>query len=47
MYTFLEDKILDERNREIMMDWEIPIMEEHAKVVTENGGDHPHFQLQL
>ena len=39
MYTFLEDKILDERNREIMMDWETPIMKEHAKVVTENGGD--------
>ena len=39
MYTFLEDKILDERNREIMMDWETPIMKEHAKIVTENGGD--------
>ena len=39
MYTFLKDKILDEENREIMMDWETGLMQEHAKVVTENGGD--------
>ena len=39
MYTFLKDKILDENEKEIMMEWETPIMEEHAKVVTENGGD--------
>jgi guanidinoacetate N-methyltransferase len=39
MYTFLKDKILDERGREVMMDWETPIMKEHAKIVTENGGD--------
>ena len=39
MYTFLKDKILDEREREIMMSWETPIMKEHAKIVTENGGD--------
>jgi|TARA_R110000796_G_scaffold31997_1_gene84236 tRNA A58 N-methylase Trm61 len=39
MYTFLKDKILDERNHEVMMDWETPIMEEHARIVTKNGGD--------
>jgi hypothetical protein len=39
MYTFLKDKILDEEGREIMMDWETDLMQEHAKVVTENGGD--------
>ena len=39
MYTFLKDKILDENKREIMMEWETPIMKEHAKIVTENGGD--------
>jgi len=39
MYTFLNDKILDEEGREIMMDWETNLMQEHAKVVTENGGD--------
>jgi spermidine synthase len=39
MYTFLEDKILDEQGQEIMMDWETDLMQEHAKVVTENGGD--------
>ena len=39
MYTFLKDKILDEENREVMMDWETGLMQEHAKVVTENGGD--------
>ena len=39
MYTFLKDKILDENEKEIMMEWETPIMKEHAKVVTENGGD--------
>ena len=39
MYTFLKDKILDEKNQEVMMDWETPIMEEHAKIVTENKGD--------
>ena len=39
MYTFLNDKILDEEGREIMMDWETNLMREHAKVVTENGGD--------
>lgn len=39
MYTFLNDKILDEEGREIMMDWETNLMQEHAKVVTENRGD--------
>jgi len=39
MYTFLNDKILDEEGREIMMDWETDLMQEHAKVVTKNGGD--------
>ena len=39
MYTFLKDKILDERNHEVMMDWGTPIMEEHARIVTKNGGD--------
>ena len=39
MYTFLKDKLLDEGGREIMMDWETDLMYEHAKVVTENGGD--------
>ena len=39
MYTFLKDKILDEEGREIMMDWETDLMQEHAKVITENGGD--------
>jgi spermidine synthase len=39
MYTFLKDKILDEDGREIMMDWETELMREHAKIVTENGGD--------
>jgi len=39
MYTFLKDKILDEKNQEIMMEWETPIMEKHAKIVTENKGD--------
>ena len=39
MYTFLKDKILDEKNHEVMMDWETPIMEEHARIVTKNGGD--------
>ena len=32
MYTFLKDKILDEKNHEVMMDWETPIMEEHARI---------------
>ena len=39
MYTFLKDKILDENEKEIMMEWETPIMKEHAKIVTENSGD--------
>ena len=39
MYTFLPTKILDEKDYEIMMDWETPIMKEHAKIVTKNGGD--------
>ena len=39
MYTFFKDKILDENKKEIMMEWETPIMEEHAKIATENGGD--------
>ena len=39
MYTFLNDKILDEEGREIMMDWETNLMQEHAKIVTENGGN--------
>jgi|TARA_B100000035_G_scaffold248031_1_gene216726 tRNA A58 N-methylase Trm61 len=39
MYTFLDDKILDENGLEIMMDWETDLMQEHAKIVTENGGD--------
>lgn len=39
MYTFLNDKILDEEGREIMMDWETNLMQEHAKVVTKNGGN--------
>ena len=39
MYTFLKSKILDEKGYEVMMDWETSLMKEHAKVVTENGGD--------
>tara|TARA_R110000751_G_C13604191_1_gene462546 strand:+ start:37 stop:597 length:561 start_codon:yes stop_codon:yes gene_type:complete len=39
MYTFLSNKILDEKGQEIMMDWETPIMKEHAEIVTKNGGD--------
>ena len=38
-YTFLEDRILDETGAEVMMSWETPMMEKHAEVVTENGGD--------
>ena len=38
-YSFFKDKILNEKGQEIMMDWETPLMEKHAKVVTENGGD--------
>ena len=36
-YSFFKDKILNEKGQEIMMDWETPLMEKHAKVVTENG----------
>tara|TARA_R110000744_G_scaffold131615_1_gene239716 strand:- start:2925 stop:3485 length:561 start_codon:yes stop_codon:yes gene_type:complete len=39
MYTFLKDKLLDEEGKEIMMEWETSLMEEHAKIVTANGGD--------
>ena len=39
MYSFENNKILDEKGYEIMMDWETNLMQEHAKVVTENGGD--------
>ena len=39
MYTFSKSKILDEKGYEVMMDWETSLMKEHAKVVTENGGD--------
>ena len=39
MYTFFKDKILDKEKREVMMDWETPLMKKHAKIVTENGGD--------
>ena len=38
-YIFLEDRILDETGAEVMMSWETPMMEKHAEVVTENGGD--------
>ena len=39
MYSFKNKKILDEKGYEIMMDWETNLMQEHAKVATENGGD--------
>ena len=39
MYSFKKEKILDENGYAIMMDWETNLMQEHAKVVTENGGD--------
>ena len=39
MYKFFKNKILDKENREVMMDWETPLMKKHAKIVTENGGD--------
>ena len=39
MYTFFKDKILDKEKREVMMDWETPLMKKHAKIITKNGGD--------
>ena len=39
MYTFLEDRILDETGAEVMMSWETPMMKKHAEIVTEKGGD--------
>ena len=39
MYTFLKDRILDETGAEVMMSWEESLMEKHAEIVTEKGGD--------
>lgn len=36
--TFSEDKIMDSDSKAIMMAWEKPLMEAHAKAVCSNGG---------
>ncbi|VFQ90126.1 unnamed protein product [Cuscuta campestris] len=36
--SFSEDKIMDAENKAVMMAWEKPLMEAHAKAVCSNGG---------
>ena len=37
--TYTEDgRLMDETGQAVMMDWERPIMEQAAKVITRNGG---------
>ncbi|XP_057973215.1 protein arginine N-methyltransferase 2 isoform X2 [Malania oleifera] len=36
--TFSEDKLMDSNSKAIMMAWERPLMEAHAKAVCSNGG---------
>ena len=37
--TFEDNKILDELNNEVMMQWEAPIMEKCAEFISHNNGD--------
>ena len=37
--TFEDDKILTDDSREVMMDWEAPIMEKSAEYICESKGD--------
>ncbi|KAF3542798.1 hypothetical protein DY000_02005653 [Brassica cretica] len=36
--TFSEDKIMDNESKGVMMSWEKPLMEAHAKAICTNGG---------
>lgn len=36
--TFSEDKLMDSNNKAVMMAWEKPLMEAHAKAVCSGGG---------
>ena len=36
---FFDKKIVDEKDLEVMMDWEDPIMENSAKFICHNKGD--------
>lgn len=36
--TFSEDKLMDAESKAVMMAWENPLMEAHAKAVCSNGG---------
>ena len=37
--TFEDDKILTDDDREVMMDWEAPIMEKSAEYICQSKGD--------
>ena len=37
--TFEDDKIVTDDDREVMMSWEVPIMEKSAEVICHNKGD--------
>ena len=39
MLTFEDDKIITDDDREVMMSWEVPIMEKSAEFVCHNKGD--------
>lgn len=36
--TFSEDKVMDEESKAVMMAWERPLMEAHAKAICSRGG---------
>lgn len=36
--TFSEDKVMDEESKAVMMAWESPLMEAHAKAICSRGG---------
>ena len=39
MLTFEDDKIITDDDREVMMSWEVPIMEKSAEYICESKGD--------
>lgn len=38
-YTYIDDKLVNERGESVMMGWERPIMEKVANIISHNNGD--------
>ena len=38
-YTYIDDKLVNERGESVMMGWEKPIMEKVANIISHNNGD--------